>query len=157
MSSVPLESWETVQWLWRKGLIMQGILSAVRGEVSALELWLQGCLGWWPVGLHVMGISIIKGNLYKAQGQYSNKPNISYPKKAITWKLSWSMPPLAIPEIFPLHETITSLGSNLSTHCPFNTMYSNPSWDPHTIHAWSPFPIHLIYILPCLVLTLNIN
>ena len=65
-----------------------------------------------------------------------------------------------VPTLLPLHETITSLGSNLGTHCPFNTLYSNPSWDPCTICAWSPFPIPLIYILPCLYilfLTLNIN
>ena len=54
-SPVLLRLWELVPWLWRKGVIMQGILSAVRGKVCAPELWLQGCLGWWPVGLCVMG------------------------------------------------------------------------------------------------------
>ena len=65
-----------------------------------------------------------------------------------------------VPMLLPLHETITSLGSNLGTHRPFNTPYSNPSWDLCTIHAQRPFPIPLIYILPCLYilfLTLNIN
>ena len=70
----------------------------------------------------------------------------------------WPFP--IIPTLLPWHETIMSLGSNLSTHHPFNTPYSNPSWDPCTICAQLPFPILLIYKLPCLYilfLTLNIN
>ena len=68
--------------------------------------------------------------------------------------LSRSTSPLAIPDTFPtlllLDETITSLSSNPGSCCPFSTLYSNPSWDPCTVCARSPFPIHLVYILPCL-------
>ena len=46
-----------------------------------------------------------------------------------------------VPMLLPLHETITSLGSNLGTHRPFNTLYSNPRWDLCTVRARSPFPI----------------
>ena len=37
----------------------------------------------------------------------------------------WPFP--NIPMLLLLHETITSLSSNLGTHCPSNTMYRNPS------------------------------
>ena len=55
-----------------------------------------------------------------------------------------------VPMLLLLHETITSLGSNLGTHCPFNTLYSNPRWDPCTVRARSPFPIppHIYTTLP---------
>ena len=55
-----------------------------------------------------------------------------------------------VPTLLPLHETIMSLGSNLGTHRPFNTPYSNPHWDPCTVRAWSPFPIppHIYTTLP---------